>query len=162
MSTLAGLSGANGIVLPDGSVDLDAFRAYAGGVVAATSLEALAYEPVVTAAQRPAFEASSGHPIIDRGPNGPSPAPPRPLHYPVYGLVPVLDTNRGLLGFDMAGDPVRGPAADRARDLGTVVFSEPTPSQPTGRLSFFLVRALYRPGVPLGTLASDGRPSSGS
>ena len=27
------------------------------------------------------------------------------------------------------------------------------PSQPTGRLSFFLTRALYRPGVPLDTVA---------
>lgn len=152
MSSLAGLSGADGIVEPDGSVDLAAFHAYGGGVVAATSLEALGYEPVVTEAQRAAFEATAGRPIIDRGPGGASPAPPRPAHYPVFGLVPVLDTNRAILGFDLAGDAVRGSAAERARDLGTVVFSEPVPSQPSGRLSFFLIRALYRPGMPLATV----------
>jgi serine phosphatase RsbU (regulator of sigma subunit)/CHASE1-domain containing sensor protein len=152
-STQAGLAGVAGVVQPDGSVDLRSFRAYGGGVVAATTLEALAYEPVVPAAGRAAFEASIGRPMIDRPSAGAARAPDRPLHYPVLEVVPVTDANRGVLGFDIASDPVRREAAEQARDRGTVVFSQPVPSQPSGRQSFFLVKALYRPAVPISTVA---------
>jgi serine phosphatase RsbU (regulator of sigma subunit) len=57
-----------------------------------------------------------------------------------------------VIGFDLASDPVRLAAAEAARDRGTVVFSQPVPSQPSGQQSFFLVRALYRPGLPIDTI----------
>jgi serine phosphatase RsbU (regulator of sigma subunit)/CHASE1-domain containing sensor protein len=152
-STEAGLSGVGGILEPDGSVDLEAFQSYGGGVVAATPLEALAYEPVVAEADRAAFEAAIGRPIIDRPSAGAAPAPSRPFHYPVLAVVPVTDANRGVFGFDIASDPIRREAAEAARDRGTVVFSQPVPSQPSGRSAFFLVKALYRPGAPTGTVA---------
>jgi GAF domain-containing protein len=152
-SIQAGLAGADGVVEPDGTVDLEAFRAYATGVVAATALDALGYEPLVTEAERPAFEARLGVPMVERPSAGAAPAAPRAVHYPVAEVVPMLDVNRSVRGFDIASDPVRREAAERSRDRGTVVFSEPVPSQPTGRLSFFLVRPLYRPGLPVDTVA---------
>ncbi|HJR26797.1 MAG TPA: SpoIIE family protein phosphatase [Acidimicrobiales bacterium] len=147
-----GLAGAGAIVPPSGPVPVGTFEAYARDVLGSSSLEALAFEPVVPAAQRPAFEADLGAPIIDRAPDGPAPAPQRDVHYPVRALVPQIAANRGLLGFDLAGDPVRRAAAEQARDSGEVVFSEPVPSQPSGTPSFFLVKALYRPGRDLGTV----------
>jgi hypothetical protein len=90
--------------------------------------------------------------MIDRPSSGAGLAPPRPLHYPVLEVVPVTDANRGVLGFDIASDPIRREAAEAARDRGTVVFSQPVPSQPSGRQSFFLVKALYRPGMPIDTV----------
>ncbi len=153
MAVQAGLSGADALVGQDGTVNLDAFRSYASGVVAATTLESLAFVPIVPEADRAAWEQSTGRTMIERPTAGAAPAPARPFHYPITEVVPVTDVNRGVLGFDLAGDPIRGTAADQARDRGVVVFSEPVPSQPTGRLSFFLTRALYRPGVPLDTVA---------
>lgn len=150
VQTQAGLSGADGLVDASGNVALAAFEAYGRGVVAATTLEALAFEPVVAAADRPAFEAALGRPIVDR-PGATSPAPLRDEHLPVLSVVPVLDTNRAVLGFDIAADPVRHEAALRARDSGLLVFSEPVPSQPSGRLSFFLCRAIYRANAPVDT-----------
>lgn len=151
-STEAGLGGAGGVIEPDGTVDVEAFDAYGNGVVAATTLNALAYEAVVPEADRAAFEASVGRPIIDRPGPSASVAPARPVHYPVVRVVPMMDTTSAVLGFDLAGDPVRWAAAQLARDRGTLIFSEPTGSQPSGRLSFFLVRALYRPGAPVETV----------
>jgi serine phosphatase RsbU (regulator of sigma subunit)/CHASE1-domain containing sensor protein len=151
-STQAGLAGVGGIVDPDGGVDLDAFRAYTRGLISATSMESLAYVPVVPEADRAAFEAATGRAMVDRPSAGAAPAAVRPVHYPVLEVVPVTDANRAVLGFDIASDPVRREAADRARDRGTVVFSQPVPSQPSGRLGFFLTKALYRPGVPLDTV----------
>ena len=149
-----GLAGAGAIVPPSGAIDITTFEAYAGDVVASSPLEALAYEPIVPEAARAAFETELGGPIIDRGDDGPSPAPPREVHYPVRSVVPTLDTNRGLLGFDLAGDLVRGPAAEEARDTGEVVFSRPVPSEPSGTTSFFVIKALYRPGVAVDTPAA--------
>jgi serine phosphatase RsbU (regulator of sigma subunit)/CHASE1-domain containing sensor protein len=151
-SVQSGLAGAAGVVEPDGTVDLDAFRRYASGIVDGTALEALAYVPVVPAAERPAVEARLGHPFTSRPSQGAAPAPLRDVSYPVLEVVPVMDINRAVRGFDIATDPVRLAAAEAARDRGTVVFSAPVPSQPSGQLSFFLARALYRPGLPIDTV----------
>lgn len=149
----AGLAGADGTLHPDGAVDGPAFHAYANSVVSATTLGSLAFAPVVPESARAEYEQRVGRPVIERPTTGAAPAPVRPLHYPVTEVAPLTEANQQVLGFDLAGDPIRGAAADRARDSGRVVFSEPVPSQPSGRLSFFLVRALYRPGAPVDTVA---------
>src|SRR4051812_44024505 len=58
-STEAGLGGADGVIEADGTIDLESFEAYGRGVVAATTLTALAFEPVVPESERATFEATS-------------------------------------------------------------------------------------------------------
>lgn len=147
----AGLAGVSSIVPAAGPISSEAFDAFATDLLASTPLTALALVDLVPAEQRTAFEAVLGRPVIDRGPDGPSPAPARALHYAVRTVVPLGENQRPLLGFDLAGDPVRRAAVEQARDAGTVIFSEPVPSQPTGTTSFFVVRALFRPGTVLDT-----------
>ncbi|MCU1496948.1 MAG: magnesium or manganese-dependent protein phosphatase, partial [Acidimicrobiales bacterium] len=153
-STQAGLAGAGGLVRADGSVDLQAFAAYASEVTARSALTALAYEPVVPEAARARYEQAAGGPITDRASDGSFvPAATRAEHYPVRIVVPASSTTHVLLGFDLAGDPVRRAAAAEARDTGNVVFTAPTASQPSGTISFFIVKPLYRLGLPVGTEA---------
>ena len=153
----SGLAGAGSLVQPDGSVSSDEFRAYATEVVSASALSALALVPVVPATERQAFEDAVGRRIVDRGPEGVMPAPVRRVHYPVRVVVPATSANEALLGFDIAGDPVRHRAAQAARDSAEIVISEPVPSQPTGSTSFFVTQALYRPDADLSSVAGRRR-----
>jgi GAF domain-containing protein len=99
--------------------------------------------------------------MTDRGPGGAAPAAARPLHYVVRTAEPLGENQRPLIGFDLAGDTVRRATLDAARDAGTVIFSEPVPSQPTGTISFFVAKALFRPGAPLDTVEARRAALSG-
>lgn len=145
----AGLAGISAAVRSDGTVDDMSFSAYVREALSASTLSALAYEPVVTAEARSAFEAEIGRPITDRSGSTVDVAPLRAVHLPVRQIAPAGDTPSPLIGFDIAGDPIRLAAAERARDTGAVVFSEPVLSEPDGSVSFFVVKALYRPGPVL-------------
>jgi GAF domain-containing protein/CHASE1-domain containing sensor protein len=148
----AGLAGISAAVRADGTVDDLSFSAYVREALPASTLSALAYEPVVPEAERAAFEAAIGRPITDRSGSDITTAPDRPIHIPVKQVAPAGDEPSPLLGFDIAGDPVRLAAAERARDTGSVVFSEPVLSEPSGSVSFFVVKALYRPGLMLNSV----------
>ncbi|HET6952598.1 MAG TPA: SpoIIE family protein phosphatase [Acidimicrobiales bacterium] len=142
---LAAVGGASGLADASGVVDRAAFDAFASGVVAASPLQTLAYAPVVTHAERPAVEAAIGHPLRDT-PDGP-PAPTRATYLPVIWVTPQIGATGSLVGFDLAADPARGPAAARARDLGRAVITGTVPSQPSGRPAVFLVQPVYARGL---------------
>jgi serine phosphatase RsbU (regulator of sigma subunit)/CHASE1-domain containing sensor protein len=142
---LAAVGGVSGLPDPSGTIAREAFDSYVEGVVAASPLQTLAYAPVVTAAERSAVEAEIGRPLRDT-PAGP-PAPARAVHLPVVWVTPPLEATRDLIGFDLAADPVRGPAAARARDEGTAIITDTLPSQPSRRPAVFLVHPVYRPGL---------------
>lgn len=148
----AGLAGISAAVRSDGTVDDMSFSAYVREALPASSLSALAYEPIVPAVARAAFEARIGKPITDRDGDSVTVAPPRALHLPVQQVAPASDEPSPLIGFDIAGDPVRLDAAEMARDTGSVVFSEPVRSEPSGSVAFFVIKALYRPGAPVNTV----------
>ncbi|MEO7571350.1 MAG: hypothetical protein ABIX10_02845, partial [Acidimicrobiales bacterium] len=61
-SSVAAVAGAGGLVSPEGEVDLGEFESYGRQVIDLSPLESLAYVPVVTAADRAAFEADLGRP----------------------------------------------------------------------------------------------------
>ena len=141
----ASLAGSAGLVSADGSIGITAFERFAGELAESTDVTALAFERVVPAAEREAFEEELGRPIIDIDDGVATPAPSRPVHYPVRVVAPPSDTTEALLGFDLQGDPVRSAAAARALETGGVALSEPLPSVPTGTQSFFVIKALFRP-----------------
>jgi GAF domain-containing protein len=149
----ATMSGSRAVVGPDGSVSATAIDAFGAGVVEISLLSALAYVEVVTEDQRTAFEARIGRPITDRVDGEPVDAPPRDEHFAVVRVFPSDGPGGQLIGYDLAGNPVRDAAALAARDSGELVVSPPTPSQPTGRLAAFVTQALYLPGAPVDTVA---------
>ena len=85
------LNGAPVIVMPDGSLSVDAFDRFASDVVTRSSLGALALEAVIDHAARPAVEGELGRPITDRGPNGLVTAPFREQYCPVVRVSPLTD-----------------------------------------------------------------------
>jgi signal transduction histidine kinase len=87
-------------------------------------LMAVSWDPRVPGESRAAFESSirrSGHSdfVITERDSGDHlvPARPRGQYVPILYLEPT-DGQQALLGFDLASDPVRVDALDRARDLG--------------------------------------------
>lgn len=142
---LAGVGGVSGLPDASGRITREAFDSYVEGVVAASPLQTLAYAPVVPAADRAAVEAEIGRLLRDT-PTGP-PAPARDVHLPVVWVTPPSEATRDLIGFDLGADPVRGPAAARARDEGTAIITDTVPSQPSGKPAVFLVHPVYRPGI---------------
>lgn len=142
------LAGAAAVVAPDGALDRAAFEAFAGELLSPGGLRALAFAPVVPGSDRAAFEAQLGRPITDRPEGGePAPAAGRDEYYPVEHVVSIVPgISEQLLGFDLAGDPVRATVTRQARDAGSTVFSGPVPSQPSGARSVFLAKPIYQLG----------------
>ena len=149
---VASLSGVNAWGAADGSVDERAFREYAAGALAHTSLAALAYEPVVRGADRARFEAELGR-AIHTGPSAASVTSPlRDVYYPVRFVSPLSDTTRRLLGFDIGSEPVRAAAARTARDTGALQITRPVRSQPSNEIAVFVVQPLYAHDAPVRTV----------
>jgi GAF domain-containing protein/CHASE1-domain containing sensor protein len=150
---LAAISGVWGLPDAEGNVDEVVFDAYARAATGRTAIEALAYAPLVTAAERPAFESAIGGPIIDE-PGGPR-AGERDRYLPVQWVTPDLDETAPLIGFDLATDPVRNAAAEQARDSGSTVITRTIPAQPNDQPAVFLVHPVYggadagAPGTPV-------------
>jgi PAS domain S-box-containing protein len=87
-------------------------------------IQALSWNPRVDRAQRAALEGGrlgpAGFRITERDPEGRlRPAALRDEHVPVLYIEPQADNERAL-GFDVASEPSRREALDRARDMGEV------------------------------------------
>jgi CHASE1-domain containing sensor protein len=145
------LAGSAGLVTEDGSVYSGSFNAFADAVLATHAITAVAYEPKVSADQRARYEALHGIAIIDRDASGATVAPRRDVYFPVQQVVPDTAATRELLGFDITGDAMRGPAAIQARDSGASVLTGTVLAQPDLAPAVFVIQPLYRP-VDLTTL----------
>jgi PAS domain S-box-containing protein len=73
----------------------------------------------------------------------------RPDYFPVYYIEPFLG-NEAALGFDLASDPTRREALEKARDTGQAIATAPVtlPQEREGQLSVLILRPVYRNGVP--------------
>lgn len=94
------------------------------------SIQALEWVPRVVDAERGAYEAdarAAGFPqflISERGPDGAlTAAASRSEYFPVFFVEP-YEGNEPALGFDLASDPARRLAMERARDSGEMVATE--------------------------------------
>jgi GAF domain-containing protein len=145
---LAAISGVSGLSDADGNVDKMAFDAYARAATDRSAFQALAYAPVVTEVERPAFESAIGGPITDE-PGGPR-AGVRARYLPVEWVTPDREETAPLIGFDLATDPVRNAAAEQARDGGSTVITDTTPARPNNQPAVFLVHPVYRAGTDAG------------
>ncbi|PWU20359.1 MAG: hypothetical protein C5B50_04005, partial [Verrucomicrobia bacterium] len=134
----------------DGTVSLDArsFQAFVAGCLPdRKELQALSWNPRVSASERLGFEQQARwqglnqFQITEKGPDGPPvTAGAREAHYPVFYIAP-LHGNETAVGFDVASEPVRRAALERARDTGQPAVTEPIrlvqqESESTGFLIF--------------------------
>lgn len=118
LSALEGLMAA-------GNVDRDVFSRFAGHLLASyPDVLALSWDPVVPAAERDAYEQSARadglatfgfYELVD---GKRVPAGDREVYVPVYYVEPASSAD--ALGYDVASNPDRLAALERARDSGTV------------------------------------------
>ena len=149
-SLVAGLGGAEGLVLADGTVDESSYRRFADGVVATTEFTVIALASVVPDSDRAQFEAAIDGPIRALSADGSlQVSPKRSTYLAVRWVQPQTETSVQVIGFDIASAEVRRRTAELSAGEGTIAFSSPIDSQPLGRRSFFVTAPLYRPGVAL-------------
>ena len=148
---IAAFSGGSGIVDESGVVDESSFNAFAQGIVDTTLITVVAYEQIVGDAERAAFEAEAGFPITKATADGFVPADRHDEYVPVRFLQPPIEPQTSLYGFDIASDADRAATLADALSTGSIVFSSPLPSQPTGQLGFFVAQPLFQPGAPIAT-----------
>jgi PAS domain S-box-containing protein len=116
----------------DDDVDQERFAAFTTGLVAdIPGVHALEWVPMVTAAERDAFEkrartdAFPDFRITEISPVGDLVnARSRDIHYPVTLVYPV-SSNRRALGFDLGSEPSRLAALNRAAETGRPVATAP-------------------------------------
>ncbi len=125
-ATVAAVRGAD-VLVADGMVESGEFDVYADGVIRDTLYRALAYAEVVEFDDRDAFVRRTGIGITDTdGSGGFVPAPPRERSVVVVDVHPVNPTTREIIGFDLAGEPIRRRAIDRAAASATPILSDRT------------------------------------
>jgi PAS domain S-box-containing protein len=123
-------------------------------------LQALEWIPHVRHAEREIFEnirreqGMQNFAITEYGPDGEIiPAGDREAYYPVFFVEP-LKGNEKAAGFDLASNPVRRVALDKARDTGEPTVSERIRlvQEPGEQFSFLIAIPVYRRGMPTETI----------
>jgi CHASE1-domain containing sensor protein len=138
------MRGEGGLFVASQEVEPDEWRRYAASLDLKANfpaLRALGYAENVSASELPALIQRNR--LFEAGGEGGAefhvwPADSRERHY-VVTMVEPIERNRIALGFDLASDPVRREAADKAADTG----------QPTMTRRLRLVQAPELPGVLL-------------
>ena len=144
-TVIAGLGGAAGMVAEDGSVSQTAFDAFRLDVAEVSSLDALAYIPVVPGEDREEFERTTGRRIHDLVGEGLVPSPTRDSYSPVKWLGPADPLTSILIGVDVAASEISAAEAARAVDDRETVVTRALPFGADFTL-FFIIKPLYRPG----------------
>jgi len=112
-------------------VDRHEFRSFTSAILEHNpGIGALGYDPVVRAADREAYEAArraegdAGFAITERNAEGHLvPATAREVHVPVAYVEP-LAGNEAAVGYDIASEPVRRSALERASEIGSAAITE--------------------------------------
>ena len=123
------------------------------------TLQALSWNPYLRPEQLQAFidaqrehEPFADFTVTERDGDGERVEVARRDHYVPVAVIEPMATNAAALGFDIASDPVRAAAIDRARDTGEISGTAPiTLVQETGEQKGMLVLApIYMDGMDPG------------
>ncbi len=117
------------------------------------AVQAFEWVPAVPGARRAEFEAARRRDdpefaVVEPGAGGAmTPAPERPLHYPIAYVHP-LRGNEAALGYDLVSGPTLA-ALEKARRTREVVATATFPlvQDPGGRSGLVLIVPVYRPGT---------------
>ncbi len=148
------LANANLLVDSSGAVSKDRFDDFAAEIVSASAIQAVAYEPIVTAADRPAFESTNSITIRSAGGGGFVTSPVEASYAPVQWVRPETSATMTLRGFDILSEPVRAAAARAAAVTDRVQFTSPIPSQPNGTTSLFVIRRVMNGSALVGYVST--------
>jgi diguanylate cyclase (GGDEF)-like protein len=118
-------------------------------------LNAAAFIPRVTAAERARYERDHQVEIVERGPDGLRRARPRRAYFPITYVTTRAGPVRSV-GFDVGSDPERSPFLHRARD-GNQAVATPLVQLLLGGSGINVFRAVYRDRAPLATVAERRR-----
>ena len=130
-NNLEAITSVSGLYAASIEVERNEFRAFYEHTFGRNG-EVLAIEwiPRVSAEERAAYEASARRDgfvdfhITEQNSAGELvPAAARSEYFPVYFVEP-LDDNEAAVGFDLASDPIRREALDRARDTGRIATTD--------------------------------------
>jgi len=155
------LRGVQGLFLASGRVERADFDRYVDallGGVDFTGLQAIAYGPLLSGDELAAHEAAQrrGDPGYRVRPPG-----PRASYVPVTYIAPAAGRSLTALGYDIATDPVRRAALEKARDSGSVAITgrlrlvtEPDHAPQYG---FLMLLPLYAAGQPVDSVAARRR-----
>ena len=151
-TVIAGLGGAAGMVDEDGSVARSTFDAFRLDVAEVSSLDALAYVPLVPGEQRAEFELTTGRQIRDLVGKGEGlvPSPTRETYAPVKWLGPVDPLTSILIGIDVAASELSAAEAAQAVDERMTVVTDAMAIEDFNL--FFIIKPLYRPGAEVDTV----------
>jgi serine phosphatase RsbU (regulator of sigma subunit)/anti-sigma regulatory factor (Ser/Thr protein kinase)/CHASE1-domain containing sensor protein len=112
---VAAFSGLAGLLDENGEIRDEAFQRWGAGALDDSVVLAAAYVPFISADERPDFEARIGGPVIDlEQPGEFVTAPERDQYWPVAMVTPDAGPFRGVLGFDLRPQPIRGDAIRQA------------------------------------------------
>ena len=138
-------------------VSRDEFRRFACGILAeAPSIHALEWIPRVARAQKQAMEGTArgeglrDYRVTEYGPSaGLVPVGDRSFYYPVLYVEPLAGNQRAL-GFDLASEPVRRAALERACDTGRQSATEPIVlvQEAESQLGCLVFLPIYRSEAP--------------
>jgi serine phosphatase RsbU (regulator of sigma subunit) len=154
-STIGSLRGADALAT-DGSVGREEFDAFATNVITDSLFQAIALAEVVDEADRADFEARTGLTIRDTdGQGGFLPGTVRSRSLVVTMVTPIQDSNRAVLGFDIASDPIRLDAAIASERTGLPAMSDRISTATQARPGVAIVSPIRRPdGSTIGFLSS--------
>jgi PAS domain S-box-containing protein len=158
--------GIHRLFLASKSVSRDEFKLFAQSIfVHNRQIQALEWVPRVFANQRLAYEqeAKAVYPDFNfrehTTQNQMVRAGQRDVYFPVYYMEP-YKSNEIALGFDLASNPVRMAAIEKARDSGKMVVSsrinllQSTTKQQFG---FLVLQPIYQNGLPSSTITERRR-----
>ncbi|MGY6501450.1 MAG: SpoIIE family protein phosphatase [Acidimicrobiales bacterium] len=153
---LSTAAAAQALVDPDGEVGQGRFDAFATALLTRSVVSSVAYEPRVPAEERAGFEAALGSSIVDVTAEGDMvTAPERDHYFPVLWYAPVRpDAPTGL---DMASEPRRLEAMERAWATGLPAATEPLALAPDGEMGL----VVFAPLMPTGGVAAGGSDAVG-
>lgn len=141
--------------------EFDAFVSHAPSPRSGT--QSLNWVPRIQGLDRPAFEESvrsegyADFMIWERNADGEiMPAGKRREYFPVYFIEP-MEGNEGMLGWNMASDPILWQAMERARDDGLAIAGPPLGvrrgmGKDGSELIYYVFYPIYRNGLPHATL----------
>ena len=156
---LATLRGADGLVDERGVVDVTSFQAFARGISVIPGAETFAYEEIVSANERPSFEARTGLGIREFvRPGVYRTARDRASYLPVVSVWPPTAANTRLLGVDLQSEPVRRTTTARAAARREAAFTELI-TLAGGQPGVLAFKPLYAPeernGAPIGFVSTS-------
>lgn len=144
------LANAAAFFQAEGSFGKHEFDVIAKPLLQRGALSGTAFIQRVPASRRAAFERRNQAPIFELTPSGPRRTGPQSVYYPVlFGLSSIGAATP--VGYNLAGDPERGPFLRRARDLGRSVATPPVRLL-IGGVGINVYRPVYRDGAPTRTV----------